>query len=190
MPLFHVAGGGGYYKGLPGYERAVELAPRPGPEVEKISPEPTLQAMLEHKRAHGYPRPHNVPDIERGFARIDFAPQARPRKDEGVAENGPQLYGLCRAHNITHLIYAGFAINWCLLLSPGGMAEMNYQYGVTCSAFRQATTAVENKASAAGEWCKELALWRVALAFGFVYDADDFIAALKVNNAARGATSP
>ena len=55
---------------------------------------------------------------------------------------------------------------------------------------RQATTAVENKASAAGEWCKELALWRVALAFGFVYDVDDFIAALKVNDAARGATSP
>ncbi|MEA3364955.1 MAG: hypothetical protein U9Q79_04875, partial [Candidatus Hydrogenedentes bacterium] len=190
LKLFHVVAGGDYYKNLPGYEGAVELAPRMESPVEKISPDPALQAMLDYKREHGYPRPHNVPDIERGFARLDFAPQARPHGDEGVAENGLQLYGLCRAHNITHLIYTGFAINWCLLLSPGGMAEMNYQYGVTCSAFRQATTAVENKASAAKEWCKELALWRVALAFGFVYDVGDFLAALKANDAARGATAP
>ncbi|MFO7975585.1 MAG: hypothetical protein R6V12_13220 [Candidatus Hydrogenedentota bacterium] len=190
LPLFHVVGGGDYYKDLPGYERAVELGPRKGPEVEKIAPDPALQAMLEHKREHGYPRPHNAADIERGFARIDFAPQARPQGDEGIAENGSQLYGLCRAHSITHLIYAGFAINWCLLLSPGGMAEMNYTYGVTCSAFRQATTAVENKASAKEEWCKKLALWRVALAFGFVYDVSDFVTALNARNAGRGAATP
>ena len=124
MPLFHVVAGGDYYTHLPGYERAVELAPRKESSVEKISPDPALQAMLDYKHQHGYPRPYNVPDIERGFARIDFGPQAHPRGDEGVAENGPQLYGLCRAHNITHLIYMGFAINWCLLLSPGGMAEI------------------------------------------------------------------
>jgi len=190
MPLFHVVAGGDYYTHLPGYERAVELAPRKESSVEKISPDPALQAMLDYKHQHGYPRPHNVPDIERGFARIDFGPQAHPRGDEGVAENGPQLYGLCRAHNITHLIYMGFAINWCLLLSPGGMAEMTYQYGVTCSAFRQATAAVENKASARDQWCKELALWRVALAFGFVYDVDDFIAALKAGGSAAGTAQP
>jgi len=190
MPLFHVVAGGNYYKDLPGYERAVELAPRIVSEVEKISPDPALKTMLDYKQEHGYPRPHNVPDIERGFARIDFGPQAHPQGNEGVAENGPQLYGLCRAHSITHLIYAGFAINWCLLLSPGGMAEMSYQYGVTCSAFRQATTAVENKASARDQWCKELALWRVALAFGFVYDVDDFVAALKAGGGATGAAAP
>jgi hypothetical protein len=44
-----------------------------------------------------------------------------------------------------------------------------------CSAFRQAVTAVENKETARDETCKEIALWRVALAYGFVFDVDDFI---------------
>ena len=70
-------------------------------------------------------------------------------------------------------------------MSPGGMAEMAHKYGVMCSAIRQATTAVENKESARQEWCKELALWRVALAFGFVFDVDDLVAALKAADGTR-----
>ena len=38
---------------------------------------------------------------------------------------------------------------------------------------------VENRESAAAQLCKEFALWRVALAFGFVFDVDDFVAALQ-----------
>ncbi|MBI1929948.1 hypothetical protein HYR99_37565 [Candidatus Poribacteria bacterium] len=48
-----------------------------------------------------------------------------------------------------------------------------------CSAFRQAVTAVENKETARAELCKEIGLWRVALAFGFVFDVDTFIGALQ-----------
>ncbi len=62
-------------------------------------------------------------------------------------------------------------------MSPGGMEEMS-RYGAMCSAIRQATTAVENRASARHEWAKELALWRVALAWGFVFDVDDVIQSL------------
>ncbi|MCU0963421.1 MAG: hypothetical protein MUF48_25295 [Pirellulaceae bacterium] len=47
------------------------------------------------------------------------------------------------------------------------------QHGVMCSTIRQATTAVENRESARQQWAKELALWRVALAWGFVFDVDD-----------------
>jgi hypothetical protein len=57
------------------------------------------------------------------------------------------------------------------------MAEMS-AHGVMCSAFRQATTAVENRETARTEAGKENALWRVALAFGFVFNVDDFVAAL------------
>lgn len=48
----------------------------------------------------------------------------------------------------------------------------------TCPAIRQAVTAVENKETARGELCKEIGLWRVALAFGFVFDLDDFVSAI------------
>ena len=50
--------------------------------------------------------------------------------------------------------------------------------GLMCSAVRQAVTAVENKETARRELGKELGLWRVALAFGFVFDVDDLVGAL------------
>jgi len=61
---------------------------------------------------------------------------------------------------------------------PGLLSPL--QLEAVCSVLRQATTAVENKESARGEQCKEYALWRVALAFGFVFDVDDFMATLSV----------
>jgi hypothetical protein len=54
-----------------------------------------------------------------------------------------------------------------------------------CSVFRQAVTAVENRETARRELCKELGLWRVALAFGFVFDVDDFVAAVREGGRSR-----
>jgi site-specific DNA recombinase len=120
---------------------------------------------------------HNQPDIERGFDNTDFMQEAKPVGNEGIAEDANQLAALCMYYDVNHLIYVGFAINWCLLLSPGGMFEMS-QKGLLCSTIRQAVTAVENKDTARYELCKEIGLWRVSLAFGFVYELDDLIDAL------------
>ena len=62
-------------------------------------------------------------------------------------------------------------------MSPGGMIDMS-RHGVMCSAIRQAVTAVENKETAPTEAAKELALWRVSVMFGFVFDVDDLVDAL------------
>jgi len=177
LPLFHIVGGADYYKHLPGYKRAVALA---GPEpklVEKIKSDPIRDKLDKFRKAHAFPGLHNKKDIDRGFSRLDFPDEVRPQGKEGVAENGHQLFALCKEHGINHLIYCGFAINWCMLLSPGGMAEMQ-KYGLMCSVLREATTAVENKDTARRELCKEIALWRVAIEYGFVFDVDDFIAAV------------
>lgn len=187
VPLFHVVGGGRYYQHLPGYQQARKLAGPPPQPRESIPTDPTLRQLRQFRSEHVFVGKHNQTDVARGFARLDFPPEARPVGEEGVAENGDQLFGLCKAAGVNHLIYAGFAINWCLLLSPGGMHEMSGR-GILCSAFRDATTAVENKESARHQWAKELALWRVALAFGFVFDVDDFLAAVRGaagSNAAR-----
>jgi hypothetical protein len=53
------------------------------------------------------------------------------------------------------------------------------KHGILCSAFRQAVTAVENRETARREVCKELGLWRVALAYGFVFDVDPFVEAIR-----------
>lgn len=175
--LFHVVGGGDYYKGYAGHRRAVELAgPSPAPP-ESIAADPTLSALRRFRSERVFVGPHNADDVRRGAARIDFPAQARPEGDEGIAEDSHQLFALCKHHGVNHLIYAGFAINWCLLMSPGGMLEMSNR-GLMCSAFRQAVTAVENKETAREELSKQIALWRVALAFGFVFDVDDFVAAI------------
>lgn len=177
LALFHVVSAGQYYKDLPGHKRAAELAgPTPAPP-ERIASDSYLDKLRAFKREHGYPGLHNELDIRRGFERLDFAPEARPLDNEGVAEDGRQLFALCKERGVNHLIYCGFAINWCLLLSPGGMHDME-RYGFMCSALRQATVAVENKETARTQLCKEIGLWRVALAFGYVFDVHDFVRAL------------
>ena len=104
-------------------------------------------------------------------------PTARPIGAEGIAADGTQLAALCRAHEINHLIYVGFALNWCLLMSPGGMVDMR-RCGVLCSTITEATTAVENRETARAEHEKQQALWRVALEFGLVFSLPDFLHAL------------
>jgi len=175
--LFHVVSGHDCYRQYSGYKRAVALA---GPEVsppESVQSDPTLDCLREFKRANVFVGLHNEADVARGFKRLDFPPEAKPLGDEGIAENEHQLFALCKAANVNHLIYAGFAINWCLLMSPGGMLDLSRR-GVMCSALRQAVTAVENRETAREELCKETALWRVALAFGFVFDVASFVGAL------------
>ncbi len=177
LRLYHVVGGGDYYKDYPGYKRAVELAPEVEAPQCGAAWDDTARAMRQFKTDNVFVGKHNSADCNAGFAELDFAPGAFPMGDEGIAENAEQLAALCRADGINHLIYCGFAINWCLLKSPGGMVDMSRR-NVMCSAIRQAVTAVENKESARDELCKEMALWRVALAFGFVFDVEELKTAL------------
>lgn len=177
VKLFHVVGAGEYYKDYPGYRRVVELT-GPEPDLpEMIETDPFLENLKRFRAEHVSVGLHNEEDVNRGFARVDFPLEARPLGDEAIAKDERQLFALCKDAGVNHLIYTGFAINWCLLMSPGGMLDMSRR-GLLCSTIRQAVTAVENKETARQELCKELALWRVALAFGFVFDLDDFIAAL------------
>jgi len=175
IPLFHVVGGGNeYWKNLPGYKHAASLAGPDAKALEQVASDPLRDKLSAFRQKHCFVGQHNRKDVERGFEQLDFAEEARPQGDEGIAKNSRQLFALCRQRGVNHLVYCGFAINWCLLLSPGGMAEM-HKYGLWCSALRQATTAVENRETARNELCKEIALWRVALAFGFVFDVNDFV---------------
>jgi nicotinamidase-related amidase len=142
-----------------------------------VAPDPVYHALQQTRHAHATPGVHNAADAAAGFAQLDFASTARPVGTEGIAENGDQLAALCRTHSINHLIYVGFAINWCLLMSPGGMVDMK-RHGCICSTIAEAVTAVENRETARDEREKQQALWRVAVEFGFVFHLSDFIGAL------------
>jgi len=185
IPVFHVVGGGrDYYSHLPGYQRALGLcaaSPASIP-IAKVAPDPISEQLQRLRRDAVSPGAHNAADVAAGFAELDFAPQALPVGDEGVAENGVQLAALCRAHEINHLVYIGFAINWCLLMSPGGMVDLA-RHGCICSTIREAVTAVENRETARDQREKQQALWRVAVEFGFVFGLDDFLHALPTSSA-------
>ena len=142
--------------------------------MPRAQPDPEL---LRFRAERVFVGRHNEADVRAGFARLDFPEQARPLATEGIAENGEQLAALASAAGVSHLVYVGFALNWCLLLSPGGIAELS-RAGYLCSTIREATTAVENAESARTEQAKALALWRVALAFGLVFDLADFLEGL------------
>src|SRR5687767_6983637 len=112
--LFHVVGSGNYYQHLPGYKRALELA-GPTREWEQIPNDPVSDRLRTFRQENAVVGLHNYEDVKRGFARLDFPDEARPHDGEGIAENTEQLFGLCKEAGINHLIYAGFAINYCLL---------------------------------------------------------------------------
>ena len=181
ITLFHVVGGGDYYRKYPGYQRAVRLA-GPEPALEQIEPDPALESLRRFRAQRVFVGERNRADVDRGIQKLDFPPEARPLGSEGIAENANQLFALCKSEQVNHLIYAGFAINWCLLMSPGGMVDMSRR-GVMCSALCQAVTAVENKETARTELNKQLALWRVAVGFGFVFDVDDLVKAVSKRRA-------
>ena len=177
LKVFHVVAGGDYFKAYPGYKRAVDLA---GPEAEPLpraEPDPVLSELQQFRSDNVWVGAHNREDVRRGSPLRTFAKEAVPVEEEGVAENGHQLFALCRDAGVNHLIYAGFDLNLCLTSSPGGMHDMQ-KYGVMCSTIREATVACENKETARTELCKDIGLWYVALMFGFVFDLDDLLMAI------------
>lgn len=178
VPLVHVAGCGKYHHQLPGYQAAVELAGRttnqnaPGARRDEFA-----DAIDTLKASESFVGEHNQTDVGRGFANNDFAPETRPIDGEYVVENTSQLNAVCRHLDVWHLVYVGFAINWCLVHSSGGMADMK-RLGYICSTIREAVTAVENKESARGERHKEYGLWWVAMNYGVVFDLEPFVNAI------------
>lgn len=178
LPLFHVVGGRDYYSHLPGYQRAEKLAGPPPKAPGRVTPDPVYEQLQAFRGAQVWRGRHNWEDSLRAQEQVDFYPEAQPEGDEGIANDSRQLLALCRHQGVNHLVYCGFAIDMCLLSSPGGMLDMQ-RHGVMCSALRQAVTAVENKETARTEQAKEIALWRVALLFGFVFDVPDFIASIE-----------
>ena len=182
MPVVHVVGGGNYYKHRPGYQKAVALAGPPPAPPAGAPANSLLDEARKIRARHTFPGEPNQADVTAGFKVLDFGREAMPVGDEYCCEDAHQLNAVCRHLGCSHLVYVGFAINWCLLMSPGGMLDMS-RLGYTCSAIRECVTAVECKESARNELHKAEGLWRTALSFGFVFRVDPFIQSLRAARA-------
>lgn len=179
MKVFHVAGSRKVAEKYPGYKKTIELAGEDQP-VEQIASDPVLDRLRRFKTDYSFPGAGNLESCSEACKDADFDVNAMPVGDEEILFDDRQLFALCRKYGINHLIYIGFNINWCILFSEAGMTYIS-KYGIMCSTIREAVTAVENRETARNETAKELAMWMTAVGFGFVYELDDFIRALKNN---------
>lgn len=67
----------------------------------------------------------------------------KPEPCDQVIATGQQLRNFCQQKNILHLIYAGFAANWCLLFQDYGVRKQTLA-GYNVILLQDCTTAVEN----------------------------------------------
>lgn len=177
LAVVHVAMGK-YGRKYPGYARALKLS---GPEPPAASPRAPGTGRVrppdDRKEMLLFGEHYDDNRDEEHFGRFfDFAAAAKPEGEEYVVETSHQLSSVLHALGAWNLIYAGFAINWCLWFSGGGMVDMS-RLGYRCSCLREAVTAVENRESVRGEAHKEEALWRTSLMFGYIFGAADFVSA-------------
>ncbi len=177
MRVVHVAMGD-YAKKYPGNGKALKIS---GPEPVLATPRAPGAGQVrppdDRKEKLIFGEHYSDNRDEEHFGRyFDFPEQAKPQGDEFVVETSHQLSGVLNALGVWNLIYIGFAINWCLWFSGGGMVDMS-RLGYRCSCIREGVTAVENRESVRGEGHKEEAMWRISLMFGYIFSADDFVSA-------------
>lgn len=174
MTVIHVASSESYCLKYPWYHKETAEESVRLPQIREGA---VAKQLREFQAKNGFPGEENREDIVRAFQNVTFHPCLEPVEGEEIVVSSQRLYRFCESCGIDHLIYTGNCINWCLLDSPGGIIPMS-GYGMLCSAIRQAVTGVENQESARQEWGKDLALWKIAIGYGFVYEADDFIRAM------------
>src|SRR5262249_45368629 len=74
LRLFHVVGGGDYYKRCPGYRMARDLAGESPSPPEPIKADPCLDRLRRFRAENVFVGARNAADVKAGSARIDFAP--------------------------------------------------------------------------------------------------------------------
>lgn len=73
---------------------------------------------------------------------LDISPSVKPLPGEAVIHTGPQLHTLLAEKKILHLIYVGFATNWCVIGRDYGVSAM-HDRGYNLVLVRDATTGIE-----------------------------------------------
>jgi nicotinamidase-related amidase len=151
-----------------------EAGDPPEPDPERITANEAVQAR--HTRDVfdlPRPRPQGSPDHVPGLPEI-----LRPTGEDLVVAQSYQLHRLMKNRGITHLLYTGWALNWCLWFSPCGMHDMQRK-GYLCSAVRGACVAIENRESADTEANLEYAYWKTSTMFGYIFDLHELTSVLR-----------
>lgn len=107
---------------------------------------------------------------------LKIADIAAPAGDDEVIATGPQLHELLKARGILHLVYAGFATNWCVIGRDYGIIAMNGR-GYNIVLARDATAGVEFHDSVEAETATQIAIREIETKYGWSTTAADFVRA-------------
>ncbi len=110
-------------------------------------------------------------------SQLSMSPAIDVQEDEYVIATGQQLHELCEEKGILHLIFAGFATNWCVLGRDYGIRSMS-RYGYNIILLRDATTGVEFPDTYDNLFTTEIAIREVEQQYGFSASNPDFFAAV------------
>ncbi len=146
----------------------------PPPAAEPDWPPAAFRSRQGAYAAFRGPRaqPPGIPSIDA----LGMSPHIDVRDEEFVVATGQQLHALLKERGVLHLIYAGFATNWCILNRDYGMRAMARR-GYNMILLREATMGVEFPDTLAAEWATEMAVREVEQQLGFSASNGDFLAA-------------
>ena len=111
-----------------------------------------------------------------------MSPAIEVADDDFVLATGQQLHDLCRERGILHLVYAGFATNWCVLGRDYGMRAMRRR-GYNLILLRDATMGVEFPDTLGELKATELAVREAEQQIGFSASNEDFLAVCRAGQA-------
>ncbi len=109
---------------------------------------------------------------------LSISPAIDVQEDEFVIATGQQLHELLEERHILHLLFAGFATNWCVLGRDYGIRSMA-RYGYNIVLFRDATTGVEFPDTYDNLFTTEIAIREVEQQYGFSVSNADFFQAVE-----------
>jgi len=175
VQVVHVYGGIGDPKEPCSARSLAEVGSPPPPDEDRITPGPKVsERHTLDVFGTNFSRPPGSPDhTTNGLPEV-----LRPQSNDLVVAESWQLHRLRKSRGITHLIYSGWALNWCLWFSPCGMSDMQRK-GYLCSTVRGGCVAIENRESADTESNLEYAYWKTTTMFGYIFDLHELTAALE-----------
>jgi nicotinamidase-related amidase len=163
---------------------APQVARRFGVESPPSAPAPEWPPAAFRSRTGEYERfsRQDEPRLREALARyeteLDISELTRPLPGEPVIATGTQLHELLAERGILHLVYAGFATNWCVLYRDYGMLEMSRR-GYNLILLRDATTGVEFHDSVASLAATEMSIREIETKQGWSTRTADFVTACR-----------
>ena len=116
-------------------------------------------------------------EVDRVKNKIRVAQCVAPQPEDEVVLNGGQLNNLLRERKANTIIYTGFAANFCLQESPGGLVDMRDR-GYRLIVVRDATAALEDIQSAAERANLNTAIAHIERDFGYSCTTEGLVSAL------------